>query len=72
MTERTRGADGDARLRAAVAVALALPVVVATALLSDAGGMLLLTPDELAAIAWVGQGAVWSHLLEKRLEHDHE
>lgn len=36
----------------------------------DEGGMLLLTPDELAAISWVANGAVWSHLLEKRLEAD--
>lgn len=34
----------------------------------DEGGMLLLTPDELAAIAYVAGGTVWSHLLEKRLE----
>lgn len=36
----------------------------------DEGGCLLLTPDELAAIAWVANGAVWSHLLEKRIEAD--
>ena len=38
----------------------------------DPGDMLLLTPDELAAISWVAQGAVWSYLLDKRLETDHE
>ncbi len=37
---------------------------------SDNGGMLLLTPDELAAIAYVCGGTVWSHLLAKRLEAD--
>lgn len=34
----------------------------------DEGGMLLLTPDEIAAIGWVCGGAAWSHLLEQRLE----
>jgi hypothetical protein len=67
MTERTRGADGDARLRAAVAVALALPVVVATALLSDAGGMLLLAsygiPGIVLAIRRPGQPIAWLLLL---------
>lgn len=38
---------------------------------TDDGGMLLLTPDELAAIAYVCGGTVWSHLLAKRLEADH-
>ncbi len=36
----------------------------------DDGGCLLLTPDELAAISWVANGAVWSHLLQVRLEAD--
>ena len=29
----------------------------------DDGGMLLLRPDELQAIAWVATGAVWSDLM---------
>lgn len=32
----------------------------------DEGGMLMLTADELAAIIWVGQGAIWSGLYGQR------
>lgn len=32
----------------------------------DEGGMLMLTADELAAIVWVGQGAIWSGLYGQR------
>jgi hypothetical protein len=31
----------------------------------DRGGMLLLRPDEMAAIAWVCNGTLWSELLGK-------
>lgn len=37
----------------------------------DKGGMLLLTPDELQAIAWVASGTVWSVLLGQRIENEH-
>lgn len=33
----------------------------------DGGGMLLLTPDELAAVSWCASGALWSILLDQRL-----
>lgn len=32
----------------------------------DSGGMLLLTPDELQALAWVAGGALWSELYRQR------
>lgn len=32
---------------------------------SDDGGMLILRPDELAAIAWVATGTLWSELLSQ-------
>ena len=34
------------------------------------GGMLLLTPDELQAIAWVSSGALWSLLYFQREQKD--
>ena len=34
----------------------------------DEGGMLLLTPDEVAAIGWVATGVLWSGLLQQRDE----
>jgi hypothetical protein len=34
------------------------------------GDLILVTPDELAAIGWVATGAVWVHLFDKRLEAD--
>ena len=38
----------------------------------DEGGMLMLRADELAAIAWVAQGAIWSGLYGRLEELDNE
>lgn len=34
----------------------------------DPGGMLLMRPDEMAALAWCINGVLWSHLLDSKLQ----
>jgi hypothetical protein len=66
-TRKSTGVDGEGRLRAAAAVALAAPVVLATAVLSDVGGLLLLAtygiPGLVLAIRRPGQPIAWLLLL---------